>query len=108
MNGPVTDRPAAELLAELSEELSPWLQMCGACDAGLVTGCTHPDGDYRIPMNAALLFAEYLAARLARAEQALADVKALCDAATDLPVGGHLMTSEVRAALCASQGGGQT
>lgn len=31
-----------------------WLQVCGACDAGMLTDCTHPDGDYR-PVMAALV-----------------------------------------------------
>jgi len=31
----------------LSTEANTWLQMCGACDAGLTTNCTCPTGDYR-------------------------------------------------------------
>jgi hypothetical protein len=27
--------------------VTPWLKLCGACDAGLPMACTHPQGDYR-------------------------------------------------------------
>lgn len=31
----------------LEDEVKPWLEQCGSCDAGLPMSCTHPDGDYR-------------------------------------------------------------
>lgn len=34
------------------ELAAPWLQPCGACDAGLPMACTHPDGDPRIVIAA--------------------------------------------------------
>lgn len=37
-------------------EIRPWLMQCRSCDFGLTGPCSHPDGDYRIPM--AKLFAE--------------------------------------------------
>lgn len=32
---------------DLDEIRDKWLAPCGACDAGLPMGCTHPEGDYR-------------------------------------------------------------
>jgi hypothetical protein len=38
------------------EAIRPWLAPCGSCDGGLPMSCSHPEGDYRVPMAA--LFAE--------------------------------------------------
>jgi len=35
---------------EQLSEFDPWLAVCGLCDGGLPMGCTHPEGDYRVPM----------------------------------------------------------
>jgi len=32
---------------EILAMAEPWVQACGACDAGLTSNCTHPKGDYR-------------------------------------------------------------
>jgi hypothetical protein len=43
---PGPDAPYVDLA-----KVSPWLDLCGSCDAGLPQGCTHPDGDYRPVMG---------------------------------------------------------
>lgn len=54
----VDDVPARSLVDRTPLDLdaikATWLRVCGGCDAGMLTDCTHPDGDYR-PVMAALV-----------------------------------------------------
>lgn len=45
-----------------------WLQMCGPCDAGLPTACTHPSDDYRPVMLRLIEEVDDLRDRLVEAE----------------------------------------
>lgn len=41
-------RPTPDITGLDLEAISrKWLSLCGACDGGLTTNCTHPDEDYR-------------------------------------------------------------
>jgi hypothetical protein len=35
---------------DVLERAQPWLELCWACDAGLLKACTCPTGDYRVIM----------------------------------------------------------
>jgi hypothetical protein len=63
----------------------PWLEMCGACDAGLGMNCTHPDGDYRTPMAALVTEVERL-----RAEATPAPAMS----AAEMPIGSVIIDAE--------------